>query len=102
MARSRLELQLILEGIPGVRKVWFQPPDGTQLVYPCILYSRDAQDVTYADNKPHLVNTRYMITVIDRNPDSLIPSMVAALPLCSFNRFYTADDLNHDVYTLYF
>jgi len=102
MARPRSELQLILLAIPGVKQVWFQPPDGTKLAYPCILYERDAQDVTYADNKPYFVDTRYTITVIDRDPDSLIPSMVAALPLCSFNRFYTAADLNHDVYTLYF
>jgi hypothetical protein len=88
MAQSRLDLQLILEAIPGVQMVKFQPPDSTRLVYPC--------------NRPFRTDTRYMITVIDRNPDSLIPSLVAKLPYCSFSRFYVADDLNHDVYTLYF
>jgi hypothetical protein len=43
-----------------------------------------------------------MITVIDPDPDSEIPSKVAALPMSLFNRFYTADDLNHDVYNVYF
>jgi hypothetical protein len=102
MARSRLELQLILEAIPGVQMVKFQPSDSTRLTYPCIIYSRDSQDVTYADNHPFRTDTRYMVTVIDRNPDSLIPSLVAKLPYCSFSRFYVADDLNHDVYALYF
>lgn len=45
---------------------------------------------------------RYTVTIIDRNPDSAIPNKVAELPLCSFNRFYTADNLNHFVYNLYF
>ena len=102
MARPRSELQLIFEGIPGVEQVWFQPPNGTQLEYHCILYERDTHDVAYADNKPYFVDTRYTVTVIDPDPDSLIHSMVAALPYCSHSRFYTADDLNHDVYTLYF
>jgi hypothetical protein len=40
--------------------------------------------------------------IIDQDPDSAIPPKVAALPMCLFNRFYTADNLNHDVYNLYF
>jgi len=43
-----------------------------------------------------------MITVIDQDPDSIIPDKVAAMPLSLFNRFYTVDNLNHDVYNVYF
>jgi len=43
-----------------------------------------------------------MVTVIDRNPDSDLPGKVAELPMCTFNRFFTADNLNHDVYTIFF
>ena len=42
------------------------------------------------------------VTVIDRDPDSDIPNLVAALPTSSFNRFFVADGLNHTVYTIYF
>ena len=70
--------------------------------YPCIIYKRDLRDVDYANNKPYNHEKRYMVMIVDRNPDSAIPELVAALPKSSFDRFYTADDLNHDVYSVYF
>lgn len=100
MGRPRSELHEILKEITP--KVYFQPPNSTKMEYPCIRYERDAVDTQYADNKPHRSDTRYMVTVIDRDPDSEIPGKVAALPLSSFNRFYTADNLNHDVYNVFF
>lgn len=101
MGRPRSELQTLLETM-GATKVYFQPPNNMQIQYPCIIYERDSVDMKYADNTPYSNTKRYMVTVIDRNPDSVIPDMVASLPLCAFNRFYTADNLNHDVYSLYF
>lgn len=83
-------------------KVYFQPPASVQMEYPCILYKRDNAETLFAGNKPYLHVPRYMVTVIDENPDSDIPGKVAALPQCLFNRAYVADNLNHDVYVLYF
>ena len=40
--------------------------------------------------------------VIDKNPDSTIPGLVEKLANCSFERFYTKDNLNYDVYNLYY
>jgi hypothetical protein len=45
---------------------------------------------------------RYQVTIIDRDPDSGIPEVVAGLPTSTFSRHFTVDNLNHDVYTLYF
>jgi hypothetical protein len=42
------------------------------------------------------------VTVIHRDPDNLVHEKVAALPMCLYNRFFTADNLNHDVFVLYF
>lgn len=100
MARPRLELQQILKEIAP--NVYFQPPNGLTIHYPCIVYVRDTMDVSYADNSPYRHAIRYQVTVIDRNPDSAMVQKVAMLPLTSHNRFFTADDLNHDVFTLYF
>lgn len=101
MAR-RQQLHDILRSISGVEKVYFQPPNGTQLVYPCIIYKRDAAETSFADNHPYRFTQRYEVTVLDRDPDSAIPGFVAALPMCVFNRHFPADDLNHDVFNLYF
>lgn len=96
----RLELHQLLETF--VDNVYFQPPTNIQLQYPCIIYKRDYADTKFADDQPYSYITRYMVTVIDRDPDSEIPGKVAAIPRSLFNRFYTADNLNHDVYSVFF
>jgi hypothetical protein len=97
---QRLQLHQLLETFTD--NVYFQPPTNIQLKYPCIIYKRDFADTQFADDKPYNRTLRYMITIIDRDPDSDIPDKVASIPMCLFNRFYTADNLNHDVYNLYF
>jgi len=72
------------------------------MVYPCIVYKRDFALTYFADDKPYQNRKRYQVIVIDRDPDSDIPDRIAALPLCTFDRFYTADNLNHDVFKLFF
>jgi hypothetical protein len=99
---QRLELQSILVGILGTNDVYFQPPPSVKMAYPCIVYNRDDEDTVHADNKPYKRKKRYQVTVIDRDPDSIIPEKVSELPLCVYDRFYAADNLNHDVYKLFF
>lgn len=98
----RYELQAILEGILGSEEVYFQPPANVNMTYPAIVYQRDYAATQFADNSPYTRTQRYMVTCIDKNPDSLTPIKIAALPLSTFSRFYTKDNLNHDIYTLYF
>lgn len=98
----RSELQTLLVSILGTENVYFQPPPTITLTYPCIIYQRSSLNTEYADNGPYKRRKRYQITVVDRDPDSEIPDKVAMLPLCSYDRFYTADNLNHDVYNLFF
>ena len=98
----RLQLQSLLEDILGSEHVYFQPPANVQMQYPCIVYNRDKAVTQFAGNNPYQYGKRYQVTVIDRNPDSEIPDKVATLPTSIFNRFFAADNLNHDVFNLYF
>lgn len=100
MARPRLLLHSILTSITS--NVYFQPPSTTRMVYPCIVYSRNDADTKFADNNPYRYTKRYQVTVIDQDPDSEIPDKVAALPMTLFNRAFAKDDLNHDVFNLFF
>jgi hypothetical protein len=100
MAQPRSELQAILLGITD--NVYFQPPANVTMKYPAIVYSRDFEDTKFAGNKLYGRQKRYQIIVIDRDPDSTLPDAVGDLPLCSFVRHYTANNLNHDVYELFF
>lgn len=99
---QRLKLQALLEHILGSRNVYFQPPATVKMDYPAIVYNREALDSKFAGNKPYSMTKRYEVTVIDRNPDSEIPGRVAALPMSRFSRHFVVDNLNHDIYALYF
>lgn len=101
MAQRQL-LQNLLKALLGSDHVYFQPPPSVNMQYPCIVYERDRVETDFADNVPYKHMKRYQITIIDRNPDSLIPDLIAALPMCSFDRRFTADGLHHDVYNLFF
>lgn len=99
---TRLQLHQILCDILGSDNVYFQPPEDGKMKYPAILYSRDDIETFNADDIPYRNVTGYMITVIDRDPDSEIVPKIAALPLCRYDRHYKADNLNHDVFTIYY
>ncbi len=99
---TRIELQSLLEDLQEGLNVYFQPPPSFRMSYPAIVYNRDLNHVDYADNLPYSRTIRYQITVIDKDPDSPIPDMVAALPLSRYVRHFTTENLNHDIYDLYF
>lgn len=99
---TRLELHEILVDILGSRNVYFQPPASVRMQYPAIVYSRSDIENTFANNGVYSQALAYELTVIDEDPDSEIVMTVSKLPMCSFNRHYTADNLNHDVFKLFF
>ena len=81
--------------------VYFQPPESLKIDYPCIVYKRDKIDAKYANDAKYVDSIRYQVTVIDRNPDSLFPSLVNSLPKCTHQRQYASNGLYHDVFELY-
>lgn len=99
---SRLELQTLLEALLGSDSVYFQPPPTIHMSYPCLVYQRSRIRTDHANNHPYSWQKEYMITVIDKDPDSIIPDEVAKLATASFDRHFTADGLNHDIFTIYF
>lgn len=102
MTNRRLELSALLRNTLGSDNVYFQPPETIKMKYPAIVYSLDNIQNVHADDGVYLSHRRYSVTLIDRNPDSIIIERLSALPLCQFNRHYTSDNLNHFVFTLYF
>lgn len=102
MARPRSLLQTLLKEVLGSDNVYFQPPSNISMKYPAIVYQRDTGETRFADDLPYVRDIRYQVTVIDRNPDSVIPEKVATLPMTIFDRFFVADGLNHNVYLMYF
>ena len=96
---KRLELHNILKSICD--NVYFSPPSGHKMKYPCIVYERSYAKVEYGNNKPYKLDTKYTITVIDPDPDSEIVPKIEVLEKCSYDRHFIIDNLNHDVFTIY-
>lgn len=99
---SRLNLQTELEKILGSRNVYFQPPASVKMSYDAIRYSRKNIQNSFANNSVYNQRDCYELIVIYKNPDSDLPRKISRLPMCSFDRHYTADNLNHDVFTIYY
>jgi len=99
---QRLDLQEILEVILGTDAVYFQPPSNVQMVYPCIVYARDAGSTKFAANRPYNYKQRYQVILIDRNPDNSVIQTMAMVPLCLYDRHYVSDNLHHDVFNVYY
>ena len=82
--------------------MYFQPPEKSKIDYPSIIYTRASAKTDFANDNPYNYRLQYTITVIDKDPDSVIPTKLAMLPMCTFERHYIADNLNHDVYSIYY
>lgn len=99
---SRLNLQTELETILGSRNVYFQPPSSVRMQYPAIVYSRKDIEKRPANDGAYRKLPSYEVILIDKNPDSKFVDKILDLPYCSFDRHYESDNLNHDVFTLYY
>lgn len=98
----RQQLQTLLETLLGTRNVYFQVPPSTGMNYPCIIYKLDYVDTDHAGNRPYGHKMRYLVTSIDKNPDSVTPRKISDLPSANFSSRFVKDQLNHEAYNLYF
>ena len=100
---SRLDLHEELCILLGSRNVYFNPPESVKLVYPCIVYSKAGVNKVNANNHSYKSIKRYTVTTIDSNPDSdLAERIMEHFSMCSFDRAYPSNNLNHNVLTLYY
>lgn len=98
----RLELDAILRRILGNNNTYFEPPASVNMHYPCIRYSRSHIDARFADNKPYLKHKRYELILIYEDADDDLPERLMDEITVSHDRHYVADNLHHDVFSMYF
>ena len=83
--------------------LYFQPPTGTHIEYPCVVYSKDSGDSLYADNRSYRYTQRYQVTVITRDPDCEFPKrLLDRFPMCRMDRQFVKDNLYHNILILYY
>lgn len=100
---SRLSLHEEFCEILGSRNAYFNPPESAKMNYDAIRYKLDGDYTHHANNRRYKHADRYQVILITRNPDSpLHMKILEHFQTCSFDRSYTADNLTHFVYTLYY
>lgn len=106
---TRLKLHEVLVSLmesidPSYAKnhVYFQPPANIEMNYPCIVYSRDTAQSFFANDDPYFHKIRYQIMAIDKDPDSPMIEKILELPMCTLDRHYVVDNLNHDLFNIYY
>jgi hypothetical protein len=100
---NRLDLQAAFEEILGSRNVYFNPPPSVKMKYDAIRYALGGYDTRHASNKIYRSVNKYECVVITRDPETTIPNeMMSSFEMCSFGRPYTADNLHHYPFTIYY
>ncbi len=100
---SRLELHEELCEVLGTRNVYFQTPESVKMQYDAIRYALGGKDLKRANNKVYKSMNQYDGVIITRDPDTTIPDrLLNRFEMCSLGRPYTADNLNHYPFTLYY
>lgn len=102
MVRDRLSLHSLLVDILGAPYVYFQPPPSIKMSYPCIIYKLADIEAEHANDKRYFNMKRYLVTVVDEDPDTLIPEKILELMYSAFNEHFIADNLNHYICSLYY
>lgn len=93
------ELKLLL----GSNNVYFQPPKNLQMHYPCFTVSLGSASQAMADNKTYTYTDRYTLTYISYDPDDeMRKRVVEKFSMCTFDRHFVNDTLQHYVFSLYY
>lgn len=98
---NRLNLDKKFREILGTGNVYFNPPESVKMKYDAIRYSRKKIVNEFANNSVYAQNDCYEVIAIYRDSDSDLPKKISRLPMCSHDRQYVADNLIHDVFTIY-
>ena len=98
----REQLHAMLEGALGSPNVYYQPPINVEMKYPAIRYSLKSVDKMRANNAAYKMTRSYEVIVISKSPDCAAIEKILEWQHTRDDRHYVADNLHHDVITIYY
>ena len=98
----RVDLHHILEDTLGSKNVYFEPPESFKLTYPCIVYYLNGHYERPADNNQYNLKKQYSMTYITQKADDDMVDKLERLRYCGLIRPYTASNLHHYAYTIFY
>lgn len=103
MIRTRINLHKKLCDLLGSKNVYFNPPEGKKISYPCIIYHYAKPFQRHADDIIYTLMKCYDVTYISKNPTDQFPDhFLQSMPYCNMDRIFISDGLVHTVFTIYF
>ena len=98
---KRYDLQRELEKYAD--NVYFQPPSSIKMTYPCVVYNKISKFREYGNDQAYIKIQGYSVTVMDRDPDSLIADdLEDHFTHCAITQYFTNDNIHHTVLELYY
>ena len=98
----REQLHAMLEGALGSLNVYYQPPINVEMKFPAIRYSLKSIDKMQANNAAYKMTRAYEVIVISKSPDCAAIEKILEWQHTRYDRHYVADNLHHDVITIYY
>lgn len=97
-SRLRTHAKLVETGLT----CYYQPPTNVKLNYPCIVYNRQVGHDIKADDIRYVGWNSYLVTVIEKEPDSAVSDTVLDLFQHSQEvNYFQNDNLYHSVLKIY-
>lgn len=97
------KLKLELAEASGTSNIYFQPPENAKMKYPCVVCNFESIYTEKADNRSYIKSNRYDVTYISRRESEDIANrIVDSFMNINMNRAYTAENLYHYNFTLYY
>ena len=100
--KNRLSLHDRLLNLFEITNVYYQPPTNVQMKFPCIVYERENINNSFANNGIYSQTNSYKVTVIDKDPDSIIVNKLVSSLNSRFVRHFNNGNLNHYVFIIHY
>ena len=99
------ELRDKLYLVHNTENVYYDPPTGITMEFPCFRFELNNYDIRRADNRAYTQKARWAVTYITRDieeVEDVAKEMLDIFQYCNFDTSYRADNLQHAVFNLYF
>ena len=102
MHEKRLSLHSLFERAaePYNAHVYFQPP--SKMEFPAIRYKKAKIENGFADNLVYSQKQYYDVTVIEKDPEKPLTSLISKFPGIQWVTGFIKDNLYHEQFTLYY
>lgn len=96
------KIKAAVSGIVSGDQIYYQPPEGFRLDYPCIVYEMTGVWDRFGSGKRFAGKRKYQMMLITRDPDCPAVEKLLGLTYTALDRTFTTDNLYHYTFTIYY